>query len=120
MPKPVGKISIQPRFRLLRGKEIAFGPGKALLLEKIAETGSIAKAAKKLDMSYMRAWLLLKTMEKCFNQPLVELVRGGKKGGGAQLTSTGLQVIKIYRDIENKSIASTKILQKQLFGLLKD
>ena len=34
------------------------GPGKVALLEAIGETGSITSSAKKLGMSYRRAWLL--------------------------------------------------------------
>ncbi|HLS69248.1 MAG TPA: LysR family transcriptional regulator, partial [Kiloniellales bacterium] len=34
------------------------GPGKAALLEAIARTGSISKAARSMGMSYRRAWLL--------------------------------------------------------------
>ena len=35
------------------------GPGRADLLEGIAETGSIAEAAKRMGMSYKRAWSLV-------------------------------------------------------------
>jgi molybdate transport system regulatory protein len=45
--------------------ELAVGPGKVALLEKIAETGSITLAAKKLGMSYRRAWLLVDETNRC-------------------------------------------------------
>ena len=35
------------------------GPGKAALLESIRDTGSISAAARSMEMSYKRAWLLL-------------------------------------------------------------
>jgi molybdate transport system regulatory protein len=35
------------------------GPGKARLLESIRDTGSISAAAREMEMSYKRAWLLL-------------------------------------------------------------
>ena len=41
------------------GKKIAFGPGKAVLLKLVEETGSISEAAKRMEMSYMRAWSLI-------------------------------------------------------------
>jgi len=63
---------LRPRLRVERGKEIALGPGKVELLEHIAKTGSITEAAERMQMSYMRAWTLIKTMEACFRQPLVE------------------------------------------------
>jgi molybdate transport system regulatory protein len=76
---------ITPRIRILRGKAIALGPGKADLLALIAETGSINSAAKRMKMSYMRAWLLVKVMNDCFRAPLVRTVRGGAEKGGAQV-----------------------------------
>ena len=50
----------KPRLRILLGSEIAIGPGKADLLEAIQETGSISAAGRKLNMSYRRAWLLVR------------------------------------------------------------
>jgi molybdate transport system regulatory protein len=61
---PARLPALHPRFRIVCGKVIAFGPGKADLLELIAETGSIGKAASRMKMSYMRAWLLVQTMNQ--------------------------------------------------------
>ena len=51
-----------PRLRVLLGNSIAIGPGKAELLRLIEQTGSIAAAARKMGMSYRRAWNLVNTM----------------------------------------------------------
>lgn len=96
-------IKLQPRIRILRGKEIAFGPGKADLLEHIRETGSIAAAAEAMGVSYMRAWSLVKTMNDCFTEPLVISARGGHTKGGARLSSEGEKVLAIYRKMESAS-----------------
>ena len=85
------------RARLLHGDEIAMGPGKADLLEAIAKFGSISAAAGSMDMSYRRAWLLVDTMNRCFEEPLVIAATGGKKGGGAHLSNLGAVVLKDYR-----------------------
>jgi len=82
--------------RILCGSAVAIGPGKADLLTAIADTGSISAAARSMRMSYRRAWLLVRTMNTCFTRPLVEAVKGGKTGGGAQLTSTGREVLALY------------------------
>jgi len=122
MDKPPRKPrlkTIRPRFRVLRGKDIALGPGKVDLLEKIMETGSIARAAEELEMSYMRAWTLIKTMERCFKEPLVQSLRGGSEGGGAQLTELGREVVSIYRELEEKSLAATKELRARLEEFLR-
>ena len=74
-----------------------FGPGKADLLELIAETGSIAAAGRRMKMSYKRAWSLVETMNAMFEEPLVESSRGGEQGGGARLTDLGQRVLDHYR-----------------------
>jgi molybdate transport system regulatory protein len=116
--KPASPVSLSPRFRILRGKEIAFGPGKAELLRLVAETGSIGEAAKRMDMSYMRAWSLIQTMNACFKEPLIAAVRGGHERGGAELTATGQRVLKLYRQMEAKGLkavqADWQALQKLL------
>jgi molybdate transport system regulatory protein len=40
------------------------GPGKAALLESIRSTGSIAAAARAMEMDYKRAWLLIDSLNQ--------------------------------------------------------
>jgi molybdate transport system regulatory protein len=82
------------------GDHYAMGPGKADLLEAIAETGSISGASRKLGMSYRRAWLLVDEMNKCFRAPLVEARLGGTQGGGARVTDLGLEALAGYRELQ--------------------
>ncbi|MFD1807941.1 winged helix-turn-helix domain-containing protein [Gemmobacter lanyuensis] len=58
------------------------GPGKAELLERIDETGSIAAAARDMGMSYKRAWSLIETLNAMFDLPLVASTRGGRARAG--------------------------------------
>jgi molybdate transport system regulatory protein len=90
------------RLRLMLGEEIAFGPGKADLLEAIRASGSISAAAKSLDMSYRRAWLLVEAMNACFDTPLVSSAKGGKGGGGAVVTAEGERVLAVFRLLEQE------------------
>lgn len=82
------------------------GHGRIELLELIAEHGSIAKAAKAMDMSYKRAWYLLDEFNKCFDAPLIERYQGGKGGGSARLTAWGEEVVRRYREMERKAQAA--------------
>src|SRR6185436_20709149 len=82
---------------------IALGPGKLELLEAIVRTGTLAAAARELEMSYMRAWQLLRTMNAAFRSPLVELRRGGVEGGGASLTPLGERVVALSRRMDRAS-----------------
>ncbi|MGD8790382.1 MAG: LysR family transcriptional regulator, partial [Burkholderiales bacterium] len=68
---------MKPQLRISFRKSIAMGPGKADLLDAIAESGSISAAARKLGMSYRRAWVLVDTMNASFRSPLVETLTGG-------------------------------------------
>jgi molybdate transport system regulatory protein len=111
--------ALLPRFRVMHLDEPALGPGKADLLMHLHETGSIVHAAEKLGMSYMRAWRLIQTMNRCFKEPLVQRQRGGKTGGGAALTPTGQQVLKLYRRIEAQSLKATNNTWKQMKTLLR-
>ncbi len=90
------------------GKEIALGPGKIDLLEAIEEKGSISAAARHMGLSYRRAWQMVRTVNACFKSALVESAKGGKGGGGAQITPIGQRVMRLYRAMESKAQKSTK------------
>ena len=97
------QASVKFRLRITKGDDIAIGPGKIDLLEAIERTGSITAAAKSLDMSYRRAWLLVDTMTRCFKSPIIEAEAGGRRGGGTRLTPLGVEVVRLYRRIEAKA-----------------
>ncbi|WP_417727802.1 winged helix-turn-helix domain-containing protein [Roseovarius sp.] len=89
------------RIRIVFGEDAMLGPGKADLLERIRETGSIAAAGRAMSMSYKRAWMLVDEMNNAFRDPLVDSTRGGAKGGGARLTEAGEEVLVNYRKLED-------------------
>lgn len=88
------------RLRLVFGPDAMLGPGKADLLERIRDTGSISAAGRAMDMSYKRAWSLVEQMNAAYREPLVGSARGGAQGGGAWLTETGAAVLGHYRRLE--------------------
>jgi molybdate transport system regulatory protein len=113
------KIQIRPRLRVIFGENIALGPGKAELLELLEETGSITKAARKMKMSYMRAWSLIRTMNHCFKAPIVVSKHGGAHGGGgAKLTDDGRQILQLYKKMNDQCLRSVRPAQRQLEKLL--
>nr|WP_198980524.1 LysR family transcriptional regulator [Herbaspirillum sp. ASV7] len=91
------------RVRVMQGDTIAFGPGKADLLQAIVQTGSISGAAREMQMSYRRAWLLVEEMNRCFASPLVATATGGARGGGAVVTELGQEVLTRYRRMQKKA-----------------
>ena len=117
-PEPTAS-SLSPQLRISFRKSIAMGPGKADLLDAIAESGSISAAARKLGMSYRRAWLLVDTMNASFKAPLVETLTGGAQGGGAQVTELGHDVVRRYRIMEKKACASVGLEMAQFADLMR-
>ncbi|HZG21616.1 MAG TPA: LysR family transcriptional regulator [Herbaspirillum sp.] len=107
------------RVRVMLGQTIAFGPGKADLLQAIAQTGSISGAAREMDMSYRRAWLLVEEMNRCFASPLVATATGGARGGGAAVTELGQEVLARYRRMQKKAAASIAGELRQLQALMR-
>lgn len=108
---PVGNPARYPglTLRVLGRDEPAMGPGRAALLERIEQTGSISSAARELGMSYRRAWQLVEAINASFNQEVVETAIGGRRGGGTRVTDFGHEVLDRYRRMEelaSKSIAS--------------
>ncbi|MBL7890770.1 MAG: LysR family transcriptional regulator [Bacteroidia bacterium] len=90
------------------------GYGRAILLERVKEFGSISEAAKSMKMSYKHAWEKLDSMNRQSKRPLIETVAGGKGGGGTKLTEEGIAVLKkfwlLYNGFENFSKQATSSL----------
>ena len=82
------------------------GPGMVELLETIRTERSILSAAKKMGMSYRRAWLLVEALDTSYGQRVV-ITHPGRRGHGTDLTAFGERLIALYRAIEAKSAAAT-------------
>ncbi len=113
-----GGTIIKPRYRVYQDGNLVLGPGKAELLGLVAETGSISEAARRMDMSYNRAWLHIKMMNEGFSAPLVTSTRGGTTGGGAMLTAMGSKVLELWAALEREAQAATKKTRADLQKLL--
>lgn len=107
--------------RLLLSGPLAFGPGKAELLEKIDEHGSMQAAAAAMEMSYMKAWKMVKGLNERFREPVVALQRGGKEQGGASLTSSGREILALYHEaVKAAEVAAAPILLRMTEHLSSD
>jgi molybdate transport system regulatory protein len=90
------------RFRIDFAENSNLGPGKIALLEGIRTYRSVSEAARQMDISYRRAWLLLDSLNKSFDMPATVNSVGGRGGGGAEITPFGLLLIERYREVERK------------------
>jgi molybdate transport system regulatory protein len=82
-----------------RNGQKVLGPGRVELLGHIDRHRSISAAAKQMNMSYRRAWGLVRDMNEAAGEPLVEVTAGGVGGGGASLTDRGREAIALYQRI---------------------
>ena len=114
-PSPRLKLRLQ----VVNGDALAFGPGKAALLEAIVAEGSISAAARAMGMSYRRAWLLVSAMNGCWREPLVITTHGGVARGGASATALGRSVLERYRTIEADMQAAVVDDARALFADLR-
>jgi molybdate transport system regulatory protein len=102
------------KLRLVLKRGIAFGPGKADLLQGIRDTGSIAAAGRALGMSYTRAWHLVESMNRDFRAPLVTRSKGGAARGGAALTTLGIEVLARFQRLD---AAARRAVARELSAL---
>ena len=98
---PQARISVRLRFH----DQARLGPGKIALLEAVQSTGSVAAAGASQDMSARRAWLLIDSLNKAFDQPVVVTDPGSESEPAsepveARLTALGEQIIRAYRAVE--------------------
>lgn len=96
----MGTESIAGRVWLEREGRGLLGPGRAELLERIDELGSMAQAARALGMGYKHAWDMVEAMNNRAEAPLVERVAGGRGGGGTRLTEAGRSLVAELRAAE--------------------
>lgn len=82
--------------------EVIFSYGKMKLLKEIDKTGSISKAAEEMDISFRKAWAMVKTINERAKKPIILTKTGGKGGGGAQLTKEGKEIVNTYFEINNQ------------------
>jgi molybdate transport system regulatory protein len=90
------------RFRIDFAENANLGPGKIALLEGVRTYGSLSEAARRMGISYRRAWLLLDSLNSSFNMAATVNSVGGRGGGGAEVTPFGVLLIERYREVERR------------------
>jgi molybdate transport system regulatory protein len=79
-----------------------FGPGPVELLQLIQETGSINQAARKMGMSYKKAWEIVSRLNTITDSPLVITATGGEKGGGSSISEEARQLIDYHQSLRER------------------
>jgi molybdate transport system regulatory protein len=85
----MAKARAQFHLRVVKGNTRAIGPGKIALLEAIRDTGSISAAARKLRMSYRRAWVLVDDLNRRLSRAVVGAEPRSRRPGTSWSVCTG-------------------------------
>lgn len=88
-----------------------FGPGISRLMGLVEEKGSLSAACKEMEMSYSKAWKILKAAQQDLGFSLMEGASGGESGGRTILTAEGKAFLDRYLLFE----AAVKTQVDQLF-----
>ena len=86
-------IDVKAKLWLEKDSKFILGSGRAEILRKIEETGSLAGAAESMGMSYSHAWSEVREISDALGGPVVETARGGKSGGSSRLTALVLEIL---------------------------
>ena len=112
----------KPRLKLklkLDDNDTLIGPGKIALLKAIQKEHSLSQAAKSINMSYRKAWLLIQELNESLSGPVLVTQTGGQSGGGSELTEMATTIIAIYEQLTQEAEAATEETRKTVASLLK-
>ncbi len=107
--KPESGIVIRSKVWLEKDGKLFMGWGRATLLERIDQLGSISAAARSMKLAYRNAWLWVEAMNRLAPTPLVIKSTGGPRGGQASLTDEGRRIVREYLE---KRASVRDIIQK--------
>ena len=98
--------------------EKCFGPGVAMLLERVKWLHSLRSAAMDMDMAYSKAWTILRSAERQLGFKLISSTTGGRHGGGAVLTAEGERMLAAYTAFAREVRESGETLFRKHFAQL--
>lgn len=90
------------------------------LLLNIGELGSLAATAERMQISYRKAWGLLRQSEQTLGFPLLEKHRGGRDGGNTLLTDEGKNLVESYKALRVEFDSSVKVFVKNFFHRINE
>jgi molybdate transport repressor ModE-like protein len=82
-----------------REGRVALSDWRIALLEQVERTGSLAEAARELNVPYRTAWYKLREMQDALGFPVLVSHSGGADHGGMKLTDEAKEAIRQFRDM---------------------
>ena len=95
-------MKIQMRIWFEEKDQKVFGEGPYQLLKGVEKHGSLRKAALEMDMSYSKAWSLIRFIEEELKIRLLDKSIGGHDGGGSRITDDARELMEKYQTISSK------------------
>ena len=111
---------MEPRLKLWLEEDgrLVMSDYRARLLRHVRETGSLARAAAAMGLSYRRAWGKVREIEQNLGYPLVRSDVGGRGGGNSRLTPEGERLLERYEGFRADCDRSTgELFAQWLAGL---
>ncbi|MCJ7821113.1 MAG: LysR family transcriptional regulator [Bacteroidales bacterium] len=102
------------------GKDTVLNGEGFSLLQEIEKTGSLTGAARNMEISYRKAWGIMREVEQHLGFPLVDRRRGGAAGGRSNLSPEGIQLLRAYRSLHHETDIAMKNIAKVFFGRIND
>jgi len=109
-PERVRMYELKLKIWLERDGKFIVSDGRAKLLRRIKDTGSLSKAASEMEMSYRHAWGVLHRIAQNAGGKVVVSTRGGREGGLTKLTPFGEEILSEY---ENKAASLQSMFENQ-------
>src|SRR5208283_1429211 len=97
-------IKLDPSYTvaLSLGNQRLIGELEAQMLRSIYQTGSYSEAARTLSLSYAFLWNKIAQIERSLGRKMVYSERGGARGGRAELTNQGKQLLQDYVELDSR------------------
>jgi molybdate transport repressor ModE-like protein len=96
---------LRPRQKLWleRDGRVVMSDYRVRLLQLVQESGSLARAAAAMGLSYRRAWGKVKELEAALGFPIVSSEVGGAGGGHTALTPEGADFVAAYERFQARA-----------------
>lgn len=98
----INKLHCSLQIRLAK-ENIFFGPGVLTLLKLTGRYESLSAASKSMDMSYSKAYKMIKGAEKELGFKLLNRKIGGANGGGSTLTPECTDFLNLYEKFDKET-----------------
>lgn len=108
-------VFLRHQVEMVTDKKIIINEEGFRLLLALEKDLSIVSAARDLNISYRKAWGMIRDIELYLGFPLVGKKRGGSSGGKTFLTTEGKELLDAYRELVSGLESSDRDIIRHFF-----